>query len=294
VYQEANDTKPKKKHSERKPSSRSAAHTPSAPLIPEPPRERIYLPVTATGQPVLIEAAEKRLAILRAEAEKKRLEEEAKSKRKKAPEMRSKSHRVLAAPFGMPLPDSVGFHNEVRRLPATRRFSLTSDVVTQYDLDGPFWIPYLKARQEGGFTLQSMGIQNGADGSLAVVLPHQNTVPEQDLPTSTDSGKLPAGPVPVSDTPQSLTSLSATPDLPGDRELGQISVLPTTTSPPSTVPPAEGVAVIQAMEIIEDSPPRNTQTDEYPPSDIVPDSQPASDVVPSSWRTEEAVPSSAG
>lgn len=252
--------------------------------------------MTATGQPVLIEAAEKRLAILQAEAEKKRLEEEAKSKRKKAPEMRSKSHRVLAAPFGMPMPDSVGFHNEVRRLPATRRFSLTSDVVTQYDLDGPFWIPYLKARQEGGFTLQSMGIQNGVDGSTAAVVPHQEVKPEQKttVPIAIGGPELPAELVPNGDTPQSLTSLSATPDLPGDRALSQISVLPTTTSPPSTVPPAEEVAVVQAMEVIEDSPPRNTQTDEYPPSDIVPDSQPASDVVPSSWRTEDAVPSSAG
>lgn len=116
VYEEGDDTKPKKKQSERKTSSRRAAlmhTTTSAPVILEPPRERIYLPVTASGLPVLIEAADKRLAILKAEAEKKRLEDEAKSKRKRAPEMRSRSNRVLAAPFGMPMPDSVAFHNEV-------------------------------------------------------------------------------------------------------------------------------------------------------------------------------------
>lgn len=119
VYEEAHDTKPKKKQSERKTSSRRAAHTPSntpALAVLEPPRERIYLPMTASGLPVLIEAADKRLSILKAEAERKRLEEEAKSKRKRAPEMRSRSNRALAAPFGMPVPDSVAFHNEVGRL----------------------------------------------------------------------------------------------------------------------------------------------------------------------------------
>lgn len=122
VYEEAHGDRPKKKQAERKHQSRRTGHAadkkPSSvahgPI--EPPRERIYLPVTASGLPVLIEAADRRLKILEAEAEKKRLEEEAKSKSKRVPEIRSKSSRVLAAPFGMPMPDGVGFHNEVSPL----------------------------------------------------------------------------------------------------------------------------------------------------------------------------------
>lgn len=113
VYQDAQNTGRKRNHSARKTSSRRIGHEAPAPVIPEPLREPIYLPMTQSGLPVLLEAADKRLAILEAEAEKKRLEEEAKSKRKRAPEMRSRSNRVLAAPFGMPMPESVGFHNEV-------------------------------------------------------------------------------------------------------------------------------------------------------------------------------------
>lgn len=114
VYEEVQTEKPKKKQAERRMTSRrptqrastDQATGPAEPLLPEV--EPTYVPLTASGLPVVIEAANKRLMIMKAEAERKRLEEEAKSKRKKVPEMRSKSSRALTAPFGMPMPNIVG------------------------------------------------------------------------------------------------------------------------------------------------------------------------------------------
>jgi hypothetical protein len=62
---------------------------------------------------VILEAANKRLMIMKGEAERKRLEEEAKSKGKKIPEMRSKTSRATTTPFGMKYPDEVGQHEMV-------------------------------------------------------------------------------------------------------------------------------------------------------------------------------------
>ncbi|KAJ9102632.1 hypothetical protein QFC19_004741 [Naganishia cerealis] len=85
-----------------------------------PLREPYFEPVTASGQPVLLEAAEKRLKIIEAEGAKKRT-----------------STRALALPFGMP-------------------YSRMIEWNFQYDLDGDFWKPYREARLNGSFTLESV------------------------------------------------------------------------------------------------------------------------------------------
>lgn len=173
---------------------------------------------------------------------------------------------------------------------------LTHSAVSQYDLDGPFWIPYLKARQKGGFTLDSMNVYPGIENHSAATLPQQNAIPGQTpiLPTATGAGEIPIGRILNGDTPQSLTDLSATPEVPGDPAPVQMHVVPTLPSCPSMAPSTENLAASHDMEVMIDNASPNTQDDDYPPSNIVPDSQPASDVVPSSWKTEEAVTSSAG
>lgn len=123
VYEEMQPTKPKKKQAERQTTSKRVTQPAStgATLREEavqeeallPLQEPIYLPLTASGLPVLTEAANKRLVVMKAEAERKRLEDEAKSSRKKVPAMRSKSSRALTTPFGMPLPNIVGAHEDV-------------------------------------------------------------------------------------------------------------------------------------------------------------------------------------
>jgi hypothetical protein len=119
IYSEVLPRKPKKKPSERRPVPRGAvrptlrdqAAVPAGLVLPE--KEPIYAPVTASGLPVILEAANKRLMIMKGEAERKRLEEEAKSKGKKIPEMRSKTSRATTTPFGMKYPDEVGQHEMV-------------------------------------------------------------------------------------------------------------------------------------------------------------------------------------
>lgn len=173
---------------------------------------------------------------------------------------------------------------------------LTHTAASQYDLDGPFWIPYLKARQEGGFTLDSMNVYPGVGNQPGATLPPHNAIPglAPVLPTATAVGELPAEHILNDETPHPLTDLSPTPDLRGLTAVSQTPVLPTLSPRLSIAPPTEELVQSREMEVITVNPHPNTQDDEYPPSDIVPDSQPASDVVPSSWRTEEAVASSVG
>ena len=128
IYEEMQPAKPKKKQAGRQTTSKRVTHIASTGVAVReeaveeeallPHQEPIYLPLTASGLPVLTEAANKRLVIMKAEAERKRLENEAKSSQKKVPAMRSKSSRALTTPFGMPLPNIVGAHEDVSTIRA--------------------------------------------------------------------------------------------------------------------------------------------------------------------------------
>ncbi|GHJ86607.1 hypothetical protein NliqN6_3009 [Naganishia liquefaciens] len=321
VYEELQPIKPKKKPAQRRTIPRHVSRTASADTSADPAasaetvkvevslpqKEPMYLPLTTSGLPVLTEAGNKRLLIMKAEAERERLQKEAKSSRKKIPTMRSKSSRALTAPFGMPMPTIVGAHED-------------------FDLDGPFWIPFFKARLQGGFTLESVRAQNGADDTLASLVPPQAPLPRQhelmkqsfeNASVSQDVTTIAAA-VPTSREPDIVigappiahsTNLSISPP-----SLLPISESKLNTEQPGVIMAGEsGVsqAVVSSLHPIPTSRinhlPRpdtpdpfvyrrqefnRSEQDEYD-SDVVPDSQPAnSDVIPSSWRTEDVVPGS--
>ncbi|KAJ9097217.1 hypothetical protein QFC21_004886 [Naganishia friedmannii] len=144
IYAESHQDASKKNRSEGKPSARRPAGTNTEKRASRSEKgattdvfrteaELFFPPVTASGEPVLLEAADKRMKIVEAEGAKKRT-----------------STRALALPFGMPYP------------PIT-------EWTIMYDLDGDFWGPYKQARLNGSFNLESVKAAE-ASGEAAMML----------------------------------------------------------------------------------------------------------------------------